>query len=57
MLKGVTAGPLAFRALLYSDELYEITGVFDGLGNAYGFDFGETILTDQVDTYPVFSRA
>ncbi len=39
MLKGVTAGPLACQVVLCGDELDEITGVLDGFGNAYGFDF------------------
>ena len=56
MLKCVTAEALACQALLCASELDDVTGVLDGLGNAYCFNFGETILTDQVNTHPVFSR-
>ena len=55
MLKGVTAGPLAGRVVLLTNELDDIGGVFDGYGNAYGFDFRETILANQVDAHAVFS--
>ncbi len=55
MLKGVTAGPLALRVALGTNELDKIAGILDGFGDAYGFDFGETILTNQVNAYPVFS--
>ena len=37
------------------EALNDIGGVLDGYGYAYGFDFRETVLADQVDADAVLS--